>query len=42
MAEAELMDPPRGEEEFDDGLAPDWIWGKAGSRSLDTVGRGVN
>lgn len=42
MAEAELMDPPRGEEEFDDGLAPDWIWGKAGSRSLDTVGRGAN
>lgn len=42
MAEAELIDPPRGDELFDDVLVPDWIWGKAGSRSLDTVGRGVN
>lgn len=39
--EAELMESPRGEEELDEPLAWEWIWGSAGSLSLDTAGLGA-
>lgn len=41
LAEPELMESPLGDEEVDGVLACDWIWGRAGSRSLDTVDLGA-
>jgi hypothetical protein len=40
-AEPELKESPRGEDDVDEVLACDWIWGRAGSRSLDTAGLGA-
>lgn len=39
--EGVLKGPPRGDEELDDVLACACICGRAGSRSVDTVGRGA-
>jgi hypothetical protein len=39
--EPELMESPRGDESVEEPLVKGWIWGRAGSRSLDVAGLGV-
>jgi hypothetical protein len=36
--EPELIESPRGDESVEDPFAKGWIWGRAGSRSLNVAG----
>jgi hypothetical protein len=40
-ADPALKEPPRGDEDVEEPLACDWIWGRAGKRSFDTAGLGA-